>query len=82
MPFERKYRWEDWFTEGTTTTLVRGVDYKCSTTMFWQQARNWAYKLGVRAKIVADGDSVTISEVWRKGNEVERVGSGVPAGGN
>ena len=59
MAAHRKYRWEEWFTQGTVV-LVHGVDYHCSQSAMVQTARNNASRRGLRVSIIDNGDTIVI----------------------
>ena len=62
MAAKRKYRWEEWF-DRPRTTLVRGVDYRCSQSMMSQQVRSNASARGVSVRVADTGDSIIVEVV-------------------
>ena len=59
MAAKRKYMWEEWFDQ-PSTTLVRGTDYHCSQSTMAGMVRNNASQRGVRVRLIDTGDSITI----------------------
>ena len=59
---KRKYRWEEWFTRGRCV-LVRGIDYKCSQSCMCATVRNNASRMGLRLRVIDNGDSLDVEVV-------------------
>ena len=56
----RKYPWHR-MADGEEITLVRGVDFTCSTKSLDGMARNAASYRRMRARVRVNGDNVTIT---------------------
>jgi hypothetical protein len=65
-----KYPWALWL-DGTPRKLTRGVDFDCSPMSFYRQLRAIAHKrgIGVRTLFFADGDSIALEAVAKRGQE-------------
>ena len=59
---KRLYSWDDWFGSGEFS-LVRGVDFSCSTWAMVQQIRSAASHRKLRIVIVENEDEHSISVI-------------------
>lgn len=56
----RRYRWDEWFSLGSSFRLVKGQHFNCTFTAMTQQIRNEASKRGYRVSISELDDSLII----------------------